>query len=68
MIDFACKTCSWSRLVQSADVVDNNVSNDQVIGEVSEFCCLGDFLSCNDGPKHVVKARVESAWRKWIEL
>ena len=72
-VDFACPTCSKNQQVQNKDeneddVNNNNISDDQVIDEVNEFCYLGDFLSCDGGSERAVKARVALAWRKWKEI
>ena len=39
-----------------------------VVGEVKQFCYLGDVLECGGGSERAIKARVGAAWGKWKEI
>ena len=39
-----------------------------VVGEVKQFCYLGDVLERGGGSQRAIRARVGAAWRKWKEM
>ena len=39
-----------------------------VVGEVKQFCYLGDVLECGGGSERAIRARVGAAWGKWNEI
>ena len=39
-----------------------------VVGEVKQFCYLGDVLECGEGSERAIRARVGAAWSKWWEI
>ena len=39
-----------------------------VVGEVKQFCYLGDVLECGGGSERTVRARVGAASGKWKEI
>ena len=39
-----------------------------VVGEVKQFCYLGDVLECGGGSEKAIRARVGAAWGKWKEI
>ena len=36
-----------------------------VVGEMKQFCYLGDVLECGGGSERAIRARVGAAWGKW---
>ena len=36
-----------------------------VVGEVKQFCYLGDVLECGGGSERAIRAGVGAAWGKW---
>ena len=39
-----------------------------VVGEVKQFCYLGDLLECGGGSERAIRERVGAAWGKWKEI
>ena len=39
-----------------------------VVGEVKQFCYLGDVLEWGGGSERAIRARVGAAWGKWKEI
>ena len=39
-----------------------------MVGEVKQFCYLGDVLGCGGGAERATRARVWAAWSKWREI
>ena len=39
-----------------------------IVGEVKQFCYLGDVLECVGGSERAIRARVGAAWVKWNEI
>ena len=39
-----------------------------VVGELKQFCYLGDVLECGGGSERAIRARVGTAWGKWKEM
>ena len=37
-----------------------------VVGEVKQFCYLGDVLECGGGSERAIRARVGAAWGKLL--
>ena len=63
---FVCGTC----LGHNCSVEDKLEfkRGEDVLEEVEKFCYLGDMISCYGGASEVVSAKIDSAWKKFIEL
>ena len=59
---FRCLACAWGSAGRAVGVGGG------VVGEVKQFCFLGDVLECGVGSERAIRARVRAAWGKWKEI
>ena len=66
--NFICPSFSRQNTSQRGDEDDVIQIGGDRIGEVREFCYLGDLLDSEGSVERSVRMRVAAAWRKWREI
>jgi hypothetical protein len=68
--NFECPAC-LRRRTREAPVSEDLVlgpGEDEVVGEVEEFCYLGDMVDRVGGVERAVRVRTAAAWSKWRDI